>query len=645
MARKTLKNKLYLRFYPSLLLVLMAIVLLVFAVQIYRTAWLCDDAFITFRTVFNFLNGYGMRWNIQERVQSFTHPLWFFCLTVGYCLTGEIYYSSLALSMICTLILVVLLFTATGVESEKKLLAFIALLLSQAFVEYSTSGLENPLSHVGIATFTLAFFRFQENKKKMLLVSLLFSLTLLTRMELVLLLLPYLTYLGWRCRHEWSTLGWLLLGVIPFFLWELFSLVYYGFPFPNTAYAKLGAGIPTLELCIQGVRYLQNSVTRDPLTLIVIGTTLLIPFVIRKYHYLLAAVGIAAYMIYVVRIGGDFMSGRFLTPPFLFSVITLMHVPIELKPKGYLLCAAVCVGIGLSAPIFRFFQKPTESNEIHAVLDRYLIADERRFYYPRTGLALQKKSEKKFIPKWRKTEALSTRQPSKVLVLDTTGISGYLAGPQVHIIDIYALSDPLLARLPATYLPKWRIGHFTRHAPEGYYETLSSGKNMLKDPHLAQFYDRLTLVVRGPLFSWERIKAIIELNVGALNYLIDYEAYRFPLLQRISFAEAQNKLSTRGVEVGKGGLHISLPTPHYGGELSLEIEGQPCYLLFVKGEDILGLLPEMPASVFDFRGLGPGKINSKIPYRASRKGYDALRIMPVSSSESMTLKALVFSNE
>jgi len=56
---------------PSILLV---VALLFFLVVIVRTAWVCDDAYITFRTARNFINGHGMRWNHFERVQSFTHP-------------------------------------------------------------------------------------------------------------------------------------------------------------------------------------------------------------------------------------------------------------------------------------------------------------------------------------------------------------------------------------------------------------------------------------------------------------------------------------------------------------------------------------------------------------------------------------------
>ena len=39
-------------------------------------AWVAEDAYITFRVIENAFSGYGLRWNIHERVQVYTHPLW-----------------------------------------------------------------------------------------------------------------------------------------------------------------------------------------------------------------------------------------------------------------------------------------------------------------------------------------------------------------------------------------------------------------------------------------------------------------------------------------------------------------------------------------------------------------------------------------
>jgi arabinofuranosyltransferase len=62
------------------------IVLLILVLSI-RRAWISDDAFITFRVIDNFINGYGLTWNPQERVQVYTHPLWMFLMLPLYAIT------------------------------------------------------------------------------------------------------------------------------------------------------------------------------------------------------------------------------------------------------------------------------------------------------------------------------------------------------------------------------------------------------------------------------------------------------------------------------------------------------------------------------------------------------------------------------
>ena len=53
------------KLFVTLLFIILIVVIII-------NAWLCDDAYISFRVVKNFVNGYGLRWNIFERVQVFT---------------------------------------------------------------------------------------------------------------------------------------------------------------------------------------------------------------------------------------------------------------------------------------------------------------------------------------------------------------------------------------------------------------------------------------------------------------------------------------------------------------------------------------------------------------------------------------------
>ena len=79
------------------------------SVALLRTAWLSDDAYISFRTADNFLNGYGPVWNVGERVQSFTNPLWLALCTAAFGITGNVYYTAIALSVLVTLCFVYIL--------------------------------------------------------------------------------------------------------------------------------------------------------------------------------------------------------------------------------------------------------------------------------------------------------------------------------------------------------------------------------------------------------------------------------------------------------------------------------------------------------------------------------------------------------
>jgi arabinofuranosyltransferase len=87
-------------------------------------------------------------------------------------------------------------------------------------------------------------------------------------------------------------------------------------------------------------------------------------------------------------------------------------------------------------------------------------------------------------------------------------------------MDKVCLSDPLRSRLPA--FSGWRIGHFRRGVPVGYVESIEAGfVNRIREPHLHEYYDKLLLVTRGNLFSFERLKTIVEFNLGAYDHLIN----------------------------------------------------------------------------------------------------------------------------
>ncbi|NLE58990.1 MAG: hypothetical protein GX616_11560 [Planctomycetes bacterium] len=117
---------------------------------VFWRAWVCDDAFITFRHVANCLDGHGPVFNPGERVQGYTHPLWFLVLLVGSTLF-EPHPLAMVLGLVSTLSLMLLLgrFFRSRRHNRLCLLAVAAMLLSSpTFIEYQTSGLETCLTHL-----------------------------------------------------------------------------------------------------------------------------------------------------------------------------------------------------------------------------------------------------------------------------------------------------------------------------------------------------------------------------------------------------------------------------------------------------------------------------------------------------------------
>ncbi len=483
-------------------------------------AWVGDDAYITLRTIDNFVNGYGLRWNIAERVQSFTHPLWLAAMLPVYIVSRNPYLTALLPAFFFSLATLILLLRRLPIGLALPALA--ALLVSKAFIDYSVSGLENPATHFLLAVF---FFIFQGKEdwsaRDILLMALTASLSLLSRIDSALFFAPALIYILYR-QPSIRTVGWLTLGFTPFILWELFSLFYYGFLFPNTYYAKLQTGIPDLALMRQAFLYYIDSLERDPITLLTILLSLTLAFWRGKTRERLLAIGVSLYLIYILRIGGDFMSGRFFSAPLLISAL-LLTVSLRNNSQNTRATVSILfVLIGLLAPYPTFL--PHSASQPRFTEKDLLtgIQDERGFYYSITGLPVVIANGWTLPASAGWVEhGIALRESGKSVVEENNiGFVGYYAGPSVHIVDVYALSDPLLARLPVPNPQKWRIGHYERKIPEGYLATLRTGENKLTNPSLASYYDRLTMIIRGPLWSTARIRAIWEMNTGRYNTLL-----------------------------------------------------------------------------------------------------------------------------
>jgi len=220
----------------------------------------------------------------------------------------------------------------------------------------------------------------------------------------------------------------------------------------------------------------------------------------------------AAYLGYVLWIGGDFMSGRFFTAPlFVAAGVIVRYAPLGSPVFGLPAIAAVAA-LGLTAP------RPTihsDGRYHHPHIPDHGIADERGVYYRTTGLL---RIGRAWTPPDVGLDAKYTfaiERGRRAITSDFIGLQGYLAGRSIHIIDLLALADPLLARLPAER--PWRVGHYPRALPDGYFQSVNTGGNEIRDADLARYYDAIRVLTRDPLLSTTRLMAILRMNTGGLD--------------------------------------------------------------------------------------------------------------------------------
>ena len=206
-----------------------------------------------------------------------------------------------------------------------------------------------------------------------------------------------------------------------------------------------------------------------------------------------------------MSIGGDFMEGRFFTAPLLAAAILVSRSNLNKVQLSAIGGGVLVLGfIGINSTLL------SNSSYTNMTISSNGIADERGYYFQHVGLVNLHRGSFG-VPEWevaeRKVEAICTY----------LGFSGIYNGPGMHYIDTCALTDPLLARLPAEDNPYWRIGHFFRKLPAGYQESIENNRNLVKDPHINSYYESIRMITRMPLNSPERLHEILRMNLGLVE--------------------------------------------------------------------------------------------------------------------------------
>lgn len=295
--------------------------------QVWSLRWVTDDAFISFRYADNLCRGLGLVFNAGERVEGYTNFLWTLLMAGGIRLGVDPVSWSAGLG-----VLAYLLTAACWAGISWRLwnrnptgpylpLAALALLVQHDQHIFATCGLETSWVTLFV-TLAFAALLFAQRGRDYYLAGAALTVAALSRPDALIFLMAVAVFTMFTSADRLRSVARLLLFPVliylPYWIWRY---TYYGYPFPNTYYAKSG-GLAYYE---QGIQYLWMYVKTYYVFALVPVAVVLLWLRSRnstkgesqssdaRTAWLLVAF-MVPFTLYVVRVGGDFMFGRFLLP-------------------------------------------------------------------------------------------------------------------------------------------------------------------------------------------------------------------------------------------------------------------------------------------------------------------------------------------
>ena len=474
--------------------VLVPVVIVLVGAWVYR--WVDEDAFINFRIIANLFAGHGLVFNVGERVEADSDPLWVATLALLHAGLPfvKLEWLSVAFGLVCTAAgflaggRAVQRLAAVRGEATAFPLGLLIVSVVAGVWEFATSGLEMSMVFLWLGCSFLLLVRVEARRSRAVPAAVVMGLGTLIRPELLLGSVVFMVALvaviaapGWSGspRRMARCAGPVAAGLALPAAFELFRMGYYGLLIPNTGLAKAGAA----AWWSQGFTYLWNFVS--PYTLW-FPLALAVPFVAvpaREWWGRGDRMGVAilgtpvavglADLLYVVHLGGDYMHARLLLPAF-FAVCLPVFVSrrrarglLALPLVGIAVWAVVCAGwLRYVPPSVTSLDPRTVfiSNErnswISATDNAHPVtaADYARALSGSAGARLHRMADQvppghqrllvvtdPFVPVDRaRVEPARSPLPFSLAVdVPAIGVIGYLAGPDVYLFDSYSLANPI----------------------------------------------------------------------------------------------------------------------------------------------------------------------------------------------------------
>lgn len=432
---------------------------------ILRNAWVSEDAFITLRHVENFTNGFGPVFNVNERVEGYSHPLWFAILSlfrwIGMSPKASVILPGLFFSMAALYILFFRIHFPGAKKNRPSLNpAAVILIGTSAFIDFGTSGLETSLSYFLLIIFA-KFLAEDRWKSQPASLGLIVTFLVLTRPDFGIFLIALIIFYLYKTWKKDTSLKQMASFITPPLLilgiHEIFRMGYYAALFPNPFYSKSGDA----SYFSQGLKYLfdfgKGSLIYGILFLAVFAIILNFKRVDFRSRVLVLLFG-ALHGFFVIRGGGDFMHGRFLLP------------------------AIILITVSVSGAFDRFFENKVRMNQTYLTVSLIIfvlslsvlpvqkkgqiynhgISNERYAYYKNQIIPLKYLFKDTVILMW-KTIGVNYRDLSLKSKLNirlaylNVGFTGFYSGRTIYLIDRLGLTDPIVSRI--SLVSRGRPGH------------------------------------------------------------------------------------------------------------------------------------------------------------------------------------------
>jgi hypothetical protein len=293
-----------------------------------------DDAYISYRYAVHWAQGHGPVYNVGERVEGYSNFLHVAALAVAYRLGLDVVRTSRALGTFACFGLVAVTYVLVSRVLQRSrtaaLVAAAAVALHASIAVWARSGLETvPFAFFVLSAQTL-FLLERRRGASHWRSGLVFGIAALVRADGVLFVAVTGLFLAFTRGGVRRCLSLTIASLAVFGPYLAWRFAYYGYPFPNSYYLKMGGG---LFQQVRGAFYLYNFAVPFG-GLLLCGLPLLLLALRdrdRDDARLYLGVCVAAFCIYVAWVGGDHMPmSRFLVPIVAAMQALLVETTLEL---------------------------------------------------------------------------------------------------------------------------------------------------------------------------------------------------------------------------------------------------------------------------------------------------------------------------